>query len=120
MTMTVTELEAMEAALTIKWGVILLAVISVCATILAVLALRRYAKDQDQQHAEAMARISASKDIGQTAWHQVDVAKTNLIRMQAKRIEELEAWKDRLEKRWGETTLEQYVKEARSNNGVEM
>lgn len=91
--MTVTELEAMEAALTIKGAVALLAVLSVCATILLVLALRRYAKDQDQQHAEAMAQIQSTRDIGQTAWAHTDVHKSAIIREQAKRIERLEAWK---------------------------
>ena len=110
--MTITEVEAMELALTIKGAYWLLGIVSVCATVLVVLALKRYAKDRDQEHAENMAKIAATKDIGQTAWHQVDVAKTNLIRMQAKRIDELEAWKDRLEKRWGKTTVEMYAREA--------
>lgn len=96
---TVTELEAMEAALTIKGAVALLVVMSICATVLLVLALRRYAKDQDQEHKERMAQIAASKDIGQTAWAHSDVHKTQLIREQAKRIRELEEWKAHTEKR---------------------
>ena len=115
---TVTELEAMEAALTIKGAVVLLVVMSICATVLLVLALRRYAKDQDQEHKERMAQIAASKDIGQTAWAHSDVHKSEIIRQQQKRIAELEAWKDRLEKRWGETTIEMYAREAKKN--VEM
>lgn len=113
--MTVTELEAMEAALTIKGAVVLLSVLSICATILVVLALRRYARDQEQEHKERMAQIAASKDIGQTAWAHSDVHKSQLIREQAKRIRELEEWKDRLEKRWGETTIEMYAREAKKN-----
>ena len=116
---TVTELEAMEAALTIKGAVVLLVVMSICATVLLVLALRRYAKDQDQEHKERMAQIAASKDIGQTAWAHADVHKSEIIRQQQKRIAELEAWKDRLEKRWGETTIEMYAREEK-NNGVEV
>lgn len=116
---TVTELEAMEAALTIKGAVILLIILSICATVLLVLALRRYAKDQDQEHKERMAQIQASREMGKTAWAHSDVHKSEIIRQQAKRIAELEAWKDRLEKRWGETTIEMYAREAK-NNGVEM
>ena len=117
--MTISELEAMQAALTIKGAVVLLVVISICATVLLVLALKRYAKDQDQEHKERMAQIAASKDIGQTAWAHADVHKSEIIRQQQKRIAELEAWKDRLEKRWGETTIEMYAREAK-NNAVEM
>lgn len=117
--MTISELEAMQAALTIKGAIVLLVVLSVCATVLLVLALKRYAKDQDQEHKERMAQIAASKDIGQTAWAHADVHKSEIIRQQQKRIAELEAWKDRLEKRWGETTIEMYAREAK-NNGVEV
>ena len=117
--MTISELEAMQAALTIKGAIVLLVVLSVCATVLLVLALRRYSKDQDQEHKERMAQIAASKDIGQTAWAHADVHKSEIIRQQQKRIAELEAWKDRLEKRWGETTIEMYAREAK-NNGVEV
>ena len=95
MTMTVTELEAMEAALTIKGACWLLGIIAVCATILFVVVLRRYSKDRDQEHAEMMARIQASKDIGQTAWAQTDVRKVQIIAEQAKEIAELKAWKAR-------------------------
>lgn len=105
MTMTVTELEAMEAALTIKGAIALLITVSVCATILMVLVLRRYAKDQDQQHAEYMASIMATKDIGQTAWANTDVHKSLIIREQAKRIAELEGWKARTEKRMKDLRL---------------
>lgn len=103
--MTVTELEAMEAAMTIKGAIILLVVLSVCATILLVLALRRYAKDQDQQHAERMASIAATKELGQTAWSNTDVHKSVIIREQAKRIEELEGWKARVTKRMKDLRL---------------
>lgn len=92
---TMTELEAMEAVLTIKGAVVLLAVLTVCATVLLVLALKRYDKDQDQEHAERMAAIIASKDIGQTAWAQTDVRKTQIIADQAKEIVELKNWKAR-------------------------
>lgn len=103
--MTITELEAMEAALTIKGAIALLITVSVCATILMVLALRRYAKDQDQQHAERMADIAATKDIGQTAWANTDVHKSVIIREQAKHIAELEGWKARTEKRMKDLKL---------------
>lgn len=103
--LSVTELEAMEAALTIKGAIILLAVVSVCATILLVLALRRYAKDQDQQHAERMASIAATKELGQTAWANTDVRKMSIIRQQAKRIDELEGWIARTKKRMKDLKL---------------
>lgn len=117
--MTISEIEAMEAALTIKGAVVLLSVLTVCATVLLVLALKRYAKDQDQEHKERMAQIAASKDIGQTAWAHSDVHKTQLIREQAKRIRELEAWKAHVEDRFGKTTIEMYAREAKAN-AVEM
>ncbi len=103
--MTVTELQAREAIITMWGGVILLAVLSICATILLVLALRRYSRDQEQAHAETMARIQASKDMGQTAWAQTDVNKLHIIREQAKRIAELEGWKARTEKRMKDLRL---------------
>ena len=103
--MTVTELQAREAIITMWGGVILLAVLSICATVLLVLALRRYSRDQEQAHAETMARIQASKDIGQTAWAQTDVNKSVIIREQAKRIAELEGWKARTEKRMKDLRL---------------
>ena len=103
--MTVTELQAREALITMWGGVILLAVLSICATILLVLALRRYSRDQEQAHAETMARIQASKDMGQTAWAQTDVNKSVIIREQAKRIAELEGWKARTEKRMKDLRL---------------
>lgn len=103
--MTVTELQAREAIITMWGGVILLAVLSICATILLVLALRRYSLDQEQAHAETMARIQSSKDMGQTAWAQTDVNKSVIIREQAKRIAELEGWKARTEKRMKDLRL---------------
>ena len=103
--MTVTELQAREAIITMWGGVILLAVLSICATVLLVLALRRYSRDQEQAHAETMARIQASKDIGQTAWAQTDVNKSVIIREQAQRIAELEGWKARTEKRMKDLRL---------------
>ena len=103
--MTVTELQAREALISMWGGVILLAVLSVCATILLVLALRRYSRDQEQAHAEAMARIQASKDMGQTAWSNTDVHKSVIIREQAQRIAELEGWKARTEKRMKDLRL---------------
>lgn len=103
--MTVTELQAREAIITMWGGVILLAVLSICATVLLVLALRRYSRDQEQAHAEAMARIQASKDMGQTAWAQTDVHKLRIIREQAERIIELELWKARTEKRMKDLRL---------------
>lgn len=103
--MTVTELQAREAIITMWSGVILLAVLSICATILLVLALRRYSRDQEQAHAETMARIQSSKDMGQTAWAQTDVNKSVIIREQAKRIAELEGWKARTEKRMKDLRL---------------
>lgn len=117
--MSVTELEAMEVALTIKGACWLLGVLTVCATLLLVLALRRYSRDQEQEHKERMAQIAASKDIGQTAWAHSDVHKTQLIREQAKRIAELEAWKAHVEDRFGKTTIEMYAREAKAN-AVEM
>lgn len=104
-TQTITDIEAMEAALTIKGAVVLLAVVTVCATILLVLALRRYAKDQDQEHEERMASIQASRDMGQTAWAQTDVHKADIIRQQGRRIRELEAWKAHTEKRLAKMKL---------------
>jgi membrane protein implicated in regulation of membrane protease activity len=103
--MTVTELQAKEAIISMWGGIILLAVLSICATILLVLALRRYSRDQEQAHAEAMARIQASKDMGQTAWAQTDVHKLRIIREQAERIIELELWKARTEKRMKDLRL---------------
>lgn len=103
--MTVTELEAKEAIISMWGGIILLAVLSICATILLVLALRRYSRDQEQAHAETMARIQSSKDMGQTAWAQTDVNKSVIIREQAKRIAELEGWKARTEKRMKDLRL---------------
>ena len=73
--------------------------------ILLVLALRRYSRDQEQAHAETMARIQASKDMGQTAWSNTDVHKSLIIREQAKRIAELEGWKARTEKRMKDLRL---------------
>lgn len=116
---TVTELEAMEAALTIKGAVVLLVVMSICATVLLVLALRRYAKDQDQEHKERMAQIQASREMGKTAWAHSDVHKSEIIRQQSKRIAELEAWKAHVEDRFGKTTIEMYAREAKAN-AVEM
>ena len=103
--MTVTELQAREAIITMWGGIILLAVLSICATILLVLLLRRYSRDREQEHAENMAKIAATKDIGQTAWHQSDVHKTYLIREQAMKIAELEGWKARTEKRMKDLRL---------------
>lgn len=105
--MTISELEAMEAALTIKGAVVLLSVLTVCATVLLVLALRRYAKDQDQEHKERMAQIAASKDIGQTAWAHSDVHKSELLREQSKELAELRAWKARTEKRLAKLRLKE-------------
>lgn len=116
--MTITELEAMEAALTIKGAVALLAVLTICATILAVLALRRYAKDQDQEHAERMAEIQTTRDIGQTAWAQMDVHKSDIIRVQAKRIAELEEWKANAEKTMDITLVK--LKEDLKNGNVQV
>lgn len=111
--MTVTELEAMQAALTIKGAIVLLAVMTVCATVLLVLALRRYSRDQEQEHAERMASIQASKDIGQTAWAQSDAHKTFVIRQQAKRIDELEKWKADTEARLKSIDLRTYASKRR-------
>lgn len=110
--MTISDLQAKEALITMWGGVILLAVLSICATVLLVLALRRYSRDQEQAHAEAMARIQASKDMGQTAWSNTDVHKSVIIREQAKRIAELERWKARTEKRLASLNLGDYAKEA--------
>lgn len=107
--MTVTELQAKEALITMWGGVILLAVLSICATVLLVLALRRYSQDQDQAHTERMASIQASKDIGQTAWSNTDVHKSQIIRQQAKRIDELEGWKARTVKRMEELHMADQV-----------
>lgn len=116
--MTVTELQAREAIITMWGGVILLAVLSICATVLLVLALRRYSRDQEQAHAEAMARIQSSKDMGQTAWAQTDVNKLRIIREQAKRIAELEAWKENAERTMDITLVK--LKEDLKNGRVEM
>lgn len=105
--MSITDVEAMEIALTIKGAVALLAVVSICATVLLVLALCRYAKEKDQEHAERMAAIAASKDIGQTAWAHSDVHKTELLRQQAKELAELRAWKARTEKRLAKLRLKE-------------
>lgn len=103
--MTVTELQAKEAIISMWGGIILLAVLSICATILLVLALRRYSRDQEQAHIERLASIQASKDMGQTAWANTDVHKSVIIREQAKRIAELEGWKARTEKRMKDLRL---------------
>ena len=116
--MTISELQAKEAIITMWGGVILLAVLSICATVLLVLALRRYAKDQDQQHAERMAQIAASKDLGQTAWAHSDVHKSEIIRQQQKRIAELEAWKENAERTMDITLVK--LKEDLKNGRVEM
>lgn len=102
---TISELQAKEAIITMWGGVILLAILSICATVLLVLALRRYSRDQEQAHAEAMARIQSSKDMGQTAWSNTDVHKSLIIREQAKRIAELEGWKARTEQRMKDLRL---------------
>lgn len=107
--MTVTELQAREAIITMWGGIILLAVLSICATVLLVLALRRYSRDQEQAHAEAMARIQSSKDMGQTAWAQTDVNKSVIIREQAERIRELEQWKADTEARLASIDLRTYA-----------
>lgn len=116
--LTVTELEAREAAITMWGGIILLAVLSICATILLVLALRRYSRDQEQAHAEMMARIQSSKDMGQTAWSHSDVHKSVIIREQAKRIAELEAWKENAERTMDISLMK--LKEDLKNGRVEM
>ena len=116
--MTISELEAMQAALTIKGAIVLLVVLSVCATILLVLALRRYSRDQEQAHAETMARIQSSKDMGQTAWSNSDVHKSVIIREQAKRIAELEAWKENAERTMDISLMK--LKEDLKNGRVEM
>lgn len=115
---TISELQAKEAIITMWGGVILLAVLSICATILLVLALRRYSRDQEQAHAETMARIQASKDMGQTAWSNTDVHKSVIIREQAKRIAELEAWKENAERTMDITLMK--LKEDLKNGRVEM
>ena len=116
--LTVTELEAREAAITMWGAVILLGVLSICATVLLVLALRQYSRDQEQAHSEAMARIQASKDLGQTALAQTDVHKLQIIRAQAKRISELEAWKENTERTMDITLMK--LKEDLKNGRVEM
>ena len=119
--MTISELQAKEAIITMWGGIILLAVLSVCATILLVLALRRYSRDQEQAHAEAMARIQASKDMGQTAWAHSDVHKSEIIRQQAKELEELRAWKRHTEARLTDARLAYLMRKAEEEmNGMEM
>ena len=86
-------------------GAVLIAVAIISITTLLVLALRRYSIDQDQEHAEHLAAIQASRDIGQTAWAQADVRKGAIIREQAKKIAELEGWKSRTMKRMKELKL---------------
>lgn len=103
--MTVTELEAREAVITMWGGVILLSVLAVCATILFILLLKRYSRDQEQNHVEKLAAIQATKDMGQTAWATQDVTKSRIIREQAKRIAELEAWKRRTETRMAQLRI---------------
>ena len=107
--MTISELESMEASLTIKGACWLLGVLTVCATVLLVLALKRYSRDQDQEHKERMAQIAASKDIGQTAWAHTDVHKSELLREQAKELAELRAWKARTEKRLAKMKLKEVL-----------
>ena len=116
--LTVTELEARQAVATIWGGIILLSVLSVCATVLLVLALRRYSRDQEQEHIERLASIQASKDLGQTAWANTDVHKSAIIREQAKRIAELEAWKENAERTMDITLVK--LKEDLKNGRVEM
>ena len=111
--MTISDLQAKEAVITMWGGVILLAVLSICATVLLVLALRRYSRDQEQEHAERMASIQASKDMGQTAWAHSNVHKTQLIREQAKRIRELEQWKADTEARLASIDLRTYASRRR-------
>ena len=91
--MTTTDIQALRVELAIKGAVVLLVAVSICATILLVILLMRYAKEQDQEHEERMASIRASLDMGQTAWAHTDVHKTEIIRQQAARIRRLEAWK---------------------------
>ena len=110
MPISVTELQAREAAITMWGAIVLLSVLTVCATVLLVLALRRYSRDQEQEHAERMASIQASKDMGQTAWAHSDVHKTQLIREQAKRIAELERWKADTEARLASIYLRAYAR----------
>lgn len=110
MPISVTELQAREAAITMWGAIVLLSVLTVCATILLVLALRRYSRDQEQEHAERMASIQASKDMGQTAWSNTDVHKSVIIREQAKRIRELEQWKANTEKRLASIDLRTYAR----------
>lgn len=113
MPISVTELQAREAAITMWGAIVLLSFLTVCATVLLVLALRRYSRDQEQEHAERMASIQASKDLGQTAWAHSDVHKTQLIREQAKRIRELEQWKADTEARLASIDLRTYATKRR-------
>ena len=109
MPISVTELQAREAAITMWGAIVLLSVLTVCATILLVLALRRYSRDQEQEHAERLASIQASKDLGQAAWSNTDVHKSVIIREQAKRIAELEKWKADTEARMKSIDLRTYA-----------
>lgn len=109
MPISITELQAREAAITMWGAIILLSVLTVCATILVALALYRYHRDQEQSHVEHMASIEASREMGKTAWAQTDVNKSRIIREQAKRIAELEGWKARTVKRMKELNMADQV-----------
>ena len=94
---------------------IVLCVWGVCALIGFLPWLLEEHRKETNRHAEAEMAIMASQDIGQTAWAHSDVHKTELLRQQAKELAELRAWKNRLEKRWGETTIEMYSRETKKN-----
>lgn len=96
---TIPELEAHEALTTIKVGGWVLAVIFICATILALVLLRDAREQEKHRHQERSLAIEATRDVGQTAWTKSDVHKDQIIRDQAKTIQDLAAWKARTEDR---------------------
>lgn len=108
--LTVTELEAREAAITMWGAVILLGVLSICATILFLVLIHHAWEQEKNRHAEAMQRAITTQNIGQTAWHTADVSKSQTIRQQAAKIKELEEWKAHTEKRMSDLNLSEVLK----------
>lgn len=109
--MTIAEIEARQAEISMWAGVVLLAILSVCAAVTLLILIHHAWKQEQHRHAEAMQRAISTKDIGQTAWANTDVNKSRKLREQAKRIRELEQWKAHTEKRLASLNLSDYAKE---------
>lgn len=107
--LTTSELEARWLAMTIKSGAWLLALMILLGAVLAFIYLRNAQKEEANRHAEATQSILASQNIGQTAWSNADVHKSEIIRQQAKRIAELEGWKARTVERMKELHMADQV-----------